>query len=71
MNSGALEAAMAMLSPVCGLRLWRAPRVFVVKASKPGMTTLSSPAIASAIAENRASTALCACALDSAARVAM
>ena len=30
---------MAMLSPVCGLRPWRAPRVLVVKAPKPGMTT--------------------------------
>ena len=69
MNEGALEAAMAMLSPVCGLRPWRAPRVFVVKVPKPGMTTLSSRASASAIGENRASTALWACALDSAAWV--
>ena len=61
---------MAMLSPVCGLRPWRAVRVLVVKVPKPGMTTLSSRASASGMAENRASTALWACALDSAAWVA-
>ena len=55
---------MAMLSPVCGLRPCRAARVLVVKVPKPGRTTLSPRASASAIAESTASTALWACALD-------
>ena len=65
LNEGAFEAAMLRLSPVRGLRPCRAARVFVVNVPNPGMSTLSPLASASPIAENTASTALSACALES------
>ena len=61
---------MAMLSPVRGLRPWRAPRVFVENVPNPGMATLSSRASESLIAENTASTTAEACALVSETSVA-
>ena len=70
LNEGAFEAAIAMLSPVRGLRPWRAPRIFVVNVPNPGMATLSSLVSASLIAENTASTTADASALESAASVA-
>ena len=35
LNDGALDAAMAMPSPVCGLRPWRAARLLVAKVPNP------------------------------------
>lgn len=57
LNEGAVEAAMAMLSPVRGLRPVRAGRDRVEKAPKPAIVTVSPPASASAMAENTAFTA--------------
>ena len=70
LNEGAFEAAIAMLSPVRGLRPWRAPRIFVANVPNPGMATLSSLVSASLMAENTVSTTADACALDSEASVA-
>ena len=41
LNAGAVDAAMAMASPVRGLRPWRAGRIFVVNVPKPAMETSS------------------------------
>ena len=61
---------MSMLSPVAGLRPWRAGRLRVAKVPKPAMETLSPRASASAIVANTAATALSAVALVTEARVA-
>ena len=57
LNEAAVEAAMAMLSPVRGLRPVRAGRDRVEKAPKPVIVTVSSRASASAMPENTASAA--------------
>ena len=56
LNAGAFEAAMAMLSPVRGLRPWRAARVLAVKLPKPAMETVSPRVSASATAAKTALT---------------
>ena len=53
-----------MLSPVRGLRPWRAGRLLVEKVPNPAMVTVSSLARASLMAENTAFTAPSAVALD-------
>ena len=54
---------MAMLSPVAGLRPWRAGRLRVAKVPKPAIETFSPRAGASAMVANTAATALSAVAL--------
>lgn len=51
LNESAVEAAMAVLSPVRGLRPWRAGRDRVEKAPKLAIVAVSPPASASAMAE--------------------
>ena len=58
LNEGAFEAAMAMLSPVRGLRPWRARARFGREGPEAGdRDGLSLPASASAMVENTALTA--------------
>ena len=61
---------MAMLSPVAGLRPWRAGRLRVAKVPKPAIENFSPRASASAMVANTAATALSAVALVTEVRVA-
>ena len=63
LNDGAVEAGMAMLSPVAGFRPWRADRLRVAKLPKPAMVTFSPRASASPMAAKTALTTLSALAL--------
>ena len=49
LNAGAVEAAMAMLSPVCGFRPWRAGRERVENVPNPAMAMASCLARASVV----------------------
>ena len=59
-----------MLSPVRGLRPWRAGRLWVEKVPKPAMATVSSLASASPMTESATVTTLLAVSRDTAARSA-
>ena len=70
LDAGALEAAMAILSPVCGLRPGRAGRERVENVPKPAMATASSLVRASPMTAKTVLSARSAAALGSAACVA-
>ena len=64
LNAGTFEAGMGMLSPVRGLRPWRAARRLVLNVPKPAMATLSPSAGTSAMVEHMAVSAESASVLD-------
>src|SRR3954447_2561976 len=55
LNRGALDAAISMVSPVCGLRPWRAERSLTLNFPKPLMATSSPAATRVAMTSNVAS----------------